>query len=422
MALVLVAVVGAVGPAVAQPTIAVGDVSLERPTTAVGEPVNATVKLRNSGEDGAIILDVEATGRYFTSEHFQVPSDSTKEVSVPFSVSSTGSFDIRVEGQDAGTLTVVQARATDVTERTDGRNVTLRGSSEVEDGEVAIDVPAAENRSDAVRQVTLRSDGTEFNATTRSYAPPDDAPFETPVGDGTTVLGAVATDSDDNVAVSQVRVGVDRQSLSDAGLDRSDVNIYERTEDGFAPLETRQVSTSDGTITYAATVTDGSELVVGVVEPSFVIEDWNLDYEDAGDGTLVVLDATVANEGVTDGVYTGELRIDGRVVAEATTTIPGGNTSDVHLEYVLTESGAREVMLDDLSVGTVVVSDGDGSTSANATENPVPDQSSGGGIGPTGDLLSALSGLFESGPGLADVGIGAGVALVGGLLVVALRG
>lgn len=418
IAVLLVASVGMVTPVVAQPVIGVGNVSLERVETAVEEPVNVSATVRNSGTDGATTIEVTADGWNFVEERVQIGGESTKRVSVPFTVSEPGRYAIRVNDRSAGLLTVVPARVANRTDRDDGQTVVLHGYADDERDEVTATLPREGGQSATVRNATFRSDGGRFNATVETYVPTSAAPFDVPAGYDESLLGAVRTSGDNGVATTSLTVAVDRDALAESNVSAERLTIYRGVDDEYRPLETRRVSGDEDVLVYEATVGNGSRFLVGEVPPQFELREWNLSAEDAEDGQRVRLEATVANVGIGTADYEARMGVGGETVSTKTVSVASGENATVELEHVVTSTGTHEVTLGNRSIGSVVVAGGSESrvvTEANETE------SAGGGTAPDGDSLGSLDDAFGGGLGATDVGVGAGVAVLCGLLLVAVR-
>lgn len=419
IAVLLAASVGVVTPAVAQPVIGVGNVSLERVETTVEEPVNVSATVRNSGSDGAVTISIEADGWHFTDERVQIDGDTTRRVSIPFTVGEAGRYGIRVNDRSAGTLTVVPVRVANQTHREDGRTVVLHGYAANDREEVTASLPRESGRDVAVRNATFRSDGGRFDATVETYVPPSAAPFDVPSGYDESLFGAVRTTGNASVATTSLTVAVDRDALAESNVSSEGLTIYRGVDDEYRPLETRRVAGDEEALVYQATVENGTRFLVGEVPPRFDLRDWNLSAEGVEDGQRVHLRATVGNVGIGTADYEARMGIRGETVATETVSVAPNATATVELEHVVTSAGTHEVTLGNRSIGSVVVADsGDESgvvTDANATE------SAGGGTAPDGSPLEGIGDFSGGGIGPTDVGVGAGVAVLCGLLLVAAR-
>lgn len=402
-------------PVAAQPSIAITDTSLERPVTTVGEPVNATVGLWNSGSSGATTLNVEVDGVSHAERRAVVRSEENRKVGIPLTFDETGTYDVTVNGREAGTVTVVRARTGTVRDRGNGRTVSVVGSTDGTETTVSTAVPAAANQSVYLDRITLRSSESQFNAGFESYVPASVAPIIVPEGQGAKVLGALRTGGQLGVETASFRLVVSRDVLLERDIGTRDFTIYQQEGTQYVPLETELVNQSGGAYVYEATVDGGTRFVFGHLEPRFETRNTVLDTNSVDRGVRVSVTATIANEGGVPADYTGDLRVDGTVVGERNVTVPAGGTGTMTLEHVITAPGSHEVALGDQVVGSVEVSPAGNEVGGDGDSGPS------GGVG-GGALAPGLIGsLGLGGFGPSSIAVGASVAIFGGVLALALR-
>lgn len=431
LAILLVSVALA-GPALGASNIWILSADATQDSVLAGESVPVEVNLKNSGDGGAVTLDVAANGTVVASERVQMDARSEKRVNVSIGLDEPGTYKLRVHGvsdqsRGAGRITVTRFRVAEVTERDDGRTALLR-AGEVESGtELTADFPPAENVSFALERTTMTSSGERFNRSVSTYAPTDGAPFSVPDGEGASVVGAVDMESVSGVDTTSVQVAVDRSALRESGLDSDNVVVYRRTNGSYVPLETERTSSTSDRAVYEATTDGGERFVVGSLEPAFAVESKRLATSTGGDGKQITLTATVRNDGPIAGDYVAEMRVDGTTVSDRTVSVPAGESRTIDLNHTVTAQGDYEVALGNQSVGSVVWT-GDGVSTADpaAGDDSVSDDSDGSPSEVAGGPLDAAPSL-PSLPSLGDVGvielgIGAGVVLVGGGLLLLLRG
>lgn len=414
---VLLLVAGAiVGPAAASAEIGIATTNLERSVTTLEESVNVSVFLRNSGDEGGITMSVEATGWNLAERRVIVPADAEKDVGIPVNFDETGTYEIRLDGRRVGDLTVTRARTAAVDDRENGRTVHVRGGAVDAGSEVSVDVPASNDTVD-LRGATFRTDVGAFNGSVTTYESVDVAPFTGP--DGGAVVGVLTTDAPDGATATSVRFAVDRSRLSEAGIAPDALAVYRRGDGGtYEAVDAGRVNATDEEVHYEATVESGSSFVLGSLVADFAIESADYATEATGEGKKVTASATVANRGAVANDHTLRLRIDGALVAQRTVAVEGNGSTTVTLSHTVTAPGTHQAGLSGHDLGPVVVANGSGSSNATPTDGS-GDDTSGGGVGPdTGGLAGGLGGLI---PGPATVGIGASVALLGGLLIVVLR-
>lgn len=410
--------VGFAGTAVAEPRIWVGSADLEQESVLVGEPVGVEVNLHNRGDGGVIGVDVEANGSEVASERIHVEKNSNKKETINVTFDEPGTYEIVAEGKTAGTVTVTQLLVSSVSDRDDGRTATLRAGASESGEPMTASVGGSENHSLALQRVSMTGPNSSFDRSVATYAPADGASFDVPDGEGAAVVGAVEMDDVSGVETTSLRVAVDRDAIRDRDMETGEVVIYRAANGSFTPLETRQVTTTDDQVVYEATTDGGSQFVVGALSPAFDVRSTNLSTEDAADGQQITLTATVANDGQVAGDYHAEMRVDGVTVADQNVTLQPGEEQRITLEHVVTQRGEYEVGLGSENVGSIVLTSDavSGSSTSGDSESPSTDTSGGESILDAEPSLPALEDI-----GALELGIGAGVVLLGGGLLLLAR-
>lgn len=406
------------GTAAAQPRIWVGSADLEQESVLVGETVGVEVNMHNRGDGGVLGVSVEANGSEMTSERIHVEEDSNKQAVINVSFDEPGTYRIVAGGKTAGTVTVTQMLASSVAEREDGQTVRIRAGG-LESGEpTSVNMPDSESQSFAVERVTLTGPNSSFNRSVATYAPPDGASFSVPSGDGVSIVGAVEMDSSADSETTSIRVGVDRDLISENDLQADEVSVYGNANGSFTPLDTRQVTTSEDRVVYEAVTDGGSQFIVGALTPEFDVRSTDLSTESAAGGRLITLTATIANDGQVTGEYPAEMRVDGVTVDEVNVTLRPGQSETVTLQHTLTSEGEYEVGLGDESVRSVVLTSDavSGTENADGSESASGENSSGESILDAEPSLPSLDDV-----GALELGIGAGIVLLGGSLLLIFR-
>ncbi|WP_226012644.1 CARDB domain-containing protein [Halomicrobium salinisoli] len=420
--LVCALVLAAVAPAAAAPRIFITDADLESERALAGERVNVTVDLENSGDGGALSVDVTANDTVVAERRVSVEANSERTVTTNFTVDDPGTYRIRVNDEGAGWLTVGNAVAETVEERADGRTSRVRVVGASSGASVTADF--AENDDDvAVRSLTMTTDRSSFDRRVATYAPPGNASFPVPNGSASTALGALTLEPVSDVDDDTVRVSVDRSLLSTHGVAASDVGAYSYDDGTYRAVPTGVVETTNSQVTYEVEA-NGSAYVIGVLRPEMVVRERTVNVTETDEGWRFALDATVENVGPVDGEYAAAMAIDGESVDNGSVEVSAGETGTVEFEHVVTESGTYDVGLDGDVVRTVAVSGGgsDGATTDGSNSETGADGSDGdsptatdGGDGASGDGLS----VDVSVPSVEDLGvrnvvIGASVAVLAG--------
>lgn len=413
----LLASVAFSGVAVAEPRIFVTDAALQDDVVLVGENATVEVELRNTGDRGAYTVDVTADGSVVASERVIVESGEYETVEIDFAVDSRGVHEIRAEDKNAGNLNVTRVRTATVDERDDGRTVLVEAAAVDADDPLRAQFPESGDATFAVTEVATASTGSHYNRSVTTHAPATGAPFTVPDGDAAALVGTVSVDAVKGAPVTSVSVTVPRAAISDAGLTDDGVTVYRETDDGYEPLETDQVATSESTVEYRAGTDGGERFLVGSLSPSVYVQNRSLNTETTASGKAITVTATLANDGYVDGEFTARLRVDGSVVDTRTVTVADGESTDVTLEYTVVDEGAYDVALNGQPVGSVVVTSDGAATQTAGEETSAGADSSGDGSEDPG--LPALPGLADA--GLFELGIGAAVVLLGGGVLLALR-
>ena len=410
------------GTAVAEPRIWMSSASLERDATLVGEEVSVVAQMHNRGDGGVMRVTVTANGSDVASERIHVESDSDRKAVINVSFDDPGTYRIKANDDVAGTLTVTRLRVASVTERDGGQTAIVRAGG-VEAGEpMTAKLPARDGQSFALQQVTMTGSGSSFNRSVATDAPADGASFSVPSGQGASLVGAVEMDAISGVDTTSLRLAVDRDALNEHELESDGVTVYRKTDGSFTPLATEQVATTEDSIVYDASTDGGTQFVVGALTPEFAVRSADVETEDASDGQRVTLTATVANEGQVAGDYEAEMRVDGVTVARQNVTLQPGESKTVELDHVVTSKGEYDVGLGAERVSSVILTSDtiQGSEEADSAE---PDD---------GDSKSTDDGLLDAEPslpslpaigdvGTLEVGIGAGIVLLGGGLLLFVR-
>ena len=294
LAFVLVAA-GDGGVVSANESVEVTDASLDEETIDVGDSVEVTATIENDGnESWTGTVDLEVDGDTESTQLVSVDGGESETVSFEPSFDDDGEYDISVEGESAGTLTVEDDdEAEFVVSDADLSNET------VDPGESAEASATVENEGDAdgTETVELRVDG-EVDAT---------------------------------------------QSVSlDAG--ESETVTFDRTFQDAGEYEIAIANETAGTLT------------VEEREPEFLLEEAELSEEAIlVENETVEVMATVTNEGNGEGTYTAELVIDGDVEDTEELDLEAGETDTVTFERTFDEAGEYAILVGDEAAGTLSV-------------------------------------------------------------------
>ena len=176
-------------------------------------------------------------------------------------------------------------------------------------------------------------------------------------------------------AVSRVRfsVSVARDYLNETGGDPEDLSLYRRAEsepDGWERLETERVDPAvrdlldlpDDRVHVTASTDEFSVFAVATERPVIRATAATIDRETVDPGESVVVRATAANEGGSDGAREVTLTADGDSVATQRVDLDTDERATVAFEPTFDEPGTYDIAVDGALAGTLVVDDpgGDG--------------------------------------------------------------
>ncbi|MFB6308157.1 MAG: PGF-pre-PGF domain-containing protein [Haloarculaceae archaeon] len=405
--------------AAASPQIFVAGGKVQKNTALVGQPVNVTVRLRNSGtSDGALNTDITTNGSASASRFVQVNAGKEKFIHVNLTFDESGTYRVSANGNRLGVVEVRRARATERASWSDGRTVRVRGQSVATNRPQTVQFPSSQQPF-SVASVTVVSTEPDFAQDVTTYANVSNASVSVPTGETATVVGAMTISDHPAVKNATVRFALSRSRLTEAEMDTGDVTLYHRANGQWEPLTTEQVDAGPDRVTYEATATNFSAFVVGSLEPAYEIRETTFETEDAGGGQDIVLTGRVNNTGSVAGEYTARMVVNDERVSTKTVRIPAGEQRTIRLNHTVTEAGTYDIGFNNRTVGTVqilasdVSNGGDGDGDTQPTETPT-------GTNPDGDSNEGID--SDGGPGLpADVtDLGLPYLLGGGVVVLVL--
>ncbi len=422
--LVCILVLAAVTPATAAARIFVDDADVESERVLVGERVNVTLQMDNSGDAGALTVEITANDSVVAEEHVAMDANSERTVTTNFTIDEPGTYKIRANDEGAGWLTVGTAVAETVEERADGRTSRVRAVGASSGSSVTVDFPESDDDV-AVSSLTMTTDRSSFDRRVATYAPPENAPFSVPNGSASTVFGALTVEPINDVTDDTLRVSVDRSLLSARGVVVSDVQAYSYDDGSYRAVPTGVVETTNSQVTYGIEA-NGSRYVIGVLRSKMEVRERAVNVTETDEGWRFALDATVENVGPVGGEYAASMAVDGEPVDNGSVEVGAGETRTLRFEYVVAESGTYDIALDGDVVRTVAVSGGgsDGATDGSNSEtsadggdggSPTATDGEGAADGSSGGGLNVdLSVPSVEDLGVRNVVIGASVAVLAG--------
>ncbi|MFC7019012.1 MULTISPECIES: PGF-pre-PGF domain-containing protein [Haloarcula] len=419
LALVVAMVTGAVaGPAAAEPRLFIPGGSLEAKETLVGDDLNVTVRVKNTGGDGGgLTVNIRRNGTTVTSERVVVESDSEIRITKAIQFDQPGKYVIKANDRKLGEVTARRATSRVTSETNGSRTVEIRTGGIPTTDPYDIDMPAAENRSFAIERWTVEASEDRFTQRVTEYTSPSASSVTLPDDEGTSVLGVVTVGSSGGVDAVRMRIEVNRTALRDAGIETDALALYAQNGSTWTELETSVVDERTDAVVYEARATSFDALALGTIQPVFDVGETNLRTVQTADGRRIVVETAVTNSGSVAGDYEATITVNGESANASVTRIPAGQQRTLTLATDVTSAGEYRVALNDRSVGSVVITEaqvGDEPTEQPGTETGTASQPGGDGDGDgdaDGDGLPA---------GLPATVFGIDTALVAGGVAVAL--
>ena len=411
----------AVGTVAAEPRLFVSGGSVDSKTAIVGDDVNITVRVSNTGSSGgASDIPIKRNGSTLTTERVQVDANSENQITETVTFEEPGRYVITAGKNDRkiGTIRVSRAAASVSNERADSRTIQVRGGSVPAGEPYALDLPAATNRSFALERWTAQTSESSYEQQLVEYSTPSAAPVTLPSGDATTVAGVVTVDSTAEIEQATMRFSLNRSRLRALELNRSEVAMYHQNGSRWEPLETSVVETQADSVVYEATATSFSTYAVGSIEPDILVRSTAIQASASESGQRLQLEAGLTNSGAVDGVYDLALSVNGEEVNTTTATVPAGGERTVQLSHEVEEAGTYEMALNGNRAGSIDVSvdevdstpedGGDNESDLLADDGPV--------LGPLPATVFGIDTLYLGG------GIGVALVVFFALLLVLRRG
>jgi hypothetical protein len=424
-------VAGAVGGTVAaEPRLFVPGGSLETKETLVGDDVNVTVRVKNTGEDGgALTVDIRRNGTTVASERVVVESDSEVRITKAIAFDEPGTYEIRANDVRIGTVRAQRATTRVTNVANESRTVEIRGGGVPTTEPYAIDVPAATNRSFTIERWAVEASEDRFTHEVTEYTTPSASSVTLPDDEGTAIVGVVTVGSTGDVDAVTMRFAVDRATLRDADIDADALAVYSQDGATWTEAETSVVEERTESVVYEARTTEFATLAVGSIQPIFDVEETNLRTVQTDAGRQLVVEAVVSNSGSVDGEYEATMSVNDEVTNSSITQIPAGEERTVTLTHEVTTAGDFQVALNGRSAGSVVITEGQvGTEPPGQTDTRTETDTPGGGNGDGGDGGAdggdggLPDGVPETIAGLDTIGVGVALLVFFGALALLRRG
>jgi PGF-pre-PGF domain-containing protein len=402
----------------ADPDIDVTSANLNTSEITVGDQVNVTATVKNTGEEtGKDTVSLYQDDTSVDSRTVTLDADETKTISFVRQPADVGTYDFRVGNAYAGELTVKAKSGgggppggggggsgpppvnTDPTQQSDGSVlVDIRNARAGET--VGITIPSEQaTRVSGVTfdqvDVELRNDVPHFELTINSHATrPSSVPTDP---DGAAVKGYLQVEknliTDDDISQATFRFRLDANQLSEYSSPEN-VVVYRYHDGSWQALETTVVGEQNGEYTFEAVTPGFSVFVIGEQQPDISVSNAELSDSTINVGDTVDVTAEVTNDGTGQGTYTAELIVDGDVVETEELTVAAGETETVTFSYTPNAAGEYSAAIGDTSAGTLTVLGEDETTTSDdpddTTTESDPDDRDGGGMGASAIAITVL--------------------------------
>lgn len=273
------------------------DTTLEQTEIVEGETATITATVENVGtETGTFTAELEEGGDRINTTSVEIGPGETRTVDFIEPFETAGTYDLSVNGEPAGTLTVTE--------------------------------PAS----------------AAFNVTAVTLSDP-----EITVGDTVTVTATVANTGDAGGTYS-ADLAVNGSVKESTSID---VNAGETETVNFTP-------SFDTAGDYAISVGDGPTKTLTVVEPepaNISVTTAELSTTTIDPGGVVTVTATVVNDGGSAGEFTADLQVDGTTQDSQTQTVDAGEQTTIEFTPSFTETGTYDIAVSGQLVGSLTVSE-----------------------------------------------------------------
>ena len=425
LALVVLLVGGAaVAPAAAVPQMVFQNAGLSETTALVGEEVTVTATVENIGDTGGgYTLEFTRNGTQFASQRVSVPSETRLTFNQSVAFDSPGTYQIRVNGNTAGFLTVQRAVARVGETSASGRTLNVQARSVPTDDSYAVALPAS-NQSFRLDGWSVQTTESNYEQVLTAYTDPSASGVDLPSESQSSLVGLLTVDSNVTIENATMQFVINDSRLQDAGLEQEAVTVFQYDGSRWVPLETTVVEERTQSAVYEATGTAESEYAVGQIDASISAVDTVLRTEPTASGQQLIVEAELRNDGSVDGTYESSLSVNGGEVNATTTTVPAAGETTVTLTHEVTDAGTYQLSFGDTSVGSIVITegqvtsgtDGDAETTESGTATDAAESTdTGSAPSDIGDVLP--DSVPESVLGIDTLYVGSAVGIVVGILI-----
>lgn len=370
---------------VGQPDIVTTPGSLDRTEILTNESTTASATITNNGAaSGSKTVALTVDGTTQATQTVTLGPDEEELVEFDVAPGVAGDFDIAIDGQSIGTLTVTEPeeeeeeeptapgpgaptqptqptqppQEAEVTVSVEGTTVTVTITAAAGQGvDIQTNVTAggpAEPQIDAMNvRFTEAVEDTSMSITgDRGDAPPVHVDHD---------LGYFNLQhdfTDEQVGEVTFNFSVDQSRLEDRGVAPEDIVLYRYSNDKWTALDTQQIgsteteyrfqATSPGLSVFAVSTEQAQQADIQVIEAEITDETVTV-------GDEVGVTATVENLGSASGTKTIELRANEEVLDTEDVTLDAGESTQITLTATMDQVGEFELDVDGTIAGTVSV-------------------------------------------------------------------
>jgi len=393
-----VVLVGSVFASVAAADAAIGlrKAEVSATTVTVGENVTVTAEAVNVGDSGGgFTFEFERNGTQYgtTWTTFKsvresgIQPDERRSADATLQFDRPGTYALRVNDRKAGVVTVRSARTQIASENETQRRIDVRASGVSASEATDFDIPAS-NRSLALVGWSTTTGQSAFQQYLTEYTDRSEVPETLPDQADSTLFGVVDFESDDGFEEATMQVGVDDAALANSTLARDEVTVYQRNGGTWEALSTTVATDGANRTVYEATATRGTTYAVGRIDPDISVANTSYGSTVQGTDARLYVDARLRNTAPVAGTYRGAMRVNGETVNVTTVTVPANGEANFSLSHDVTESGQYRLAVNETSVGSVFIPEGQLSTVQSTDASPASATNTGpGGVGEVDDAV-----------------------------------
>jgi len=383
----------------------VSNANLNKNSIRAGKSITATADVENLGnveKERPVTLYAKRTDAdewsTLTSKDISLVGGESTSVSLTGTIKKAGTYDIKVNGEAAGTVIVKKKKSDDEDPPASGGGggggieppSTIIENSQQSDGSVLSDIRNGK-AGDTVRvsvpsEQATRVSGVTFDGVNINLKN-DNAHFELSINSNSERPSTVSSDPADVSVKSYLQI--DKNLITNDDIDSATIDfrlspdqisedsspenvVLQRYHDGsWEELETTYTGEENGQHVFEATTPGFSVFAITEKQPDMSVTSASLERSSVSVGETVEVTAEVTNDGNGQGTYTAELIVDGEVVDTKAVTVGAGETTTVTFSYEASETGNRSIAIGDTSAGTLTVTDDDdGSSDEETSEEP----------------------------------------------------